>query len=399
MPRIDEKARQETVELLQRLIQIPSTNPPGNESRIAAFIKAVLSQNGIKATVVPLEEDRCSLVARLPGKEPGSIILCGHMDTVDAREGQWNVPPFAGRIDGGRVWGRGSADMKGGVTVLLELARLIVREKFTPRKSVILVFTADEEGAYRGAASVAQSGLIDDAEFLVVTEPTAGEVFIGQKGELWVEVTFLGKAAHGSVPQLGINTILPASEFCLALARAAEEFEEIPGRGRTTVNVGQIDGGWQVNVVPDTTKVRLDIRIVSEKAKFQVLNLVEKLGAEAASRTGATFSFTIMSDHPPIASDPRHSYVRAFLTVATGSPELSQQTEFVPYYTDAGVIVPAFDIPVVVYGPGSIAQAHQPDEYLTLDSLYETLDVLARFLTFDGRGKSGQVNGNVDGSN
>ncbi len=385
MIRIDEKVKQETVELLQRLIQTQSTNPPGNENRIAAFIKAYLSQNGIKVARIPLDAGRSSLVATIPGREDGSIVLCGHMDTVDAHEKKWSVPPFEGQIEESRVWGRGSADMKSGVAVILELATLIARDGLTPRKNLILVFTADEEQAYRGARSVVQSGLIDDAEFLIITEPTAGEVFIGQKGELWVETTFSGKAAHGSVPELGINTILPAAQFCLQLAEAATQLDKIPGRGQTTLNIGQIDGGWQVNVVPDTTRVKLDVRFVSDEEKTQVLNLVEKLGTEVAAQTGVQFSTRIMSDNPPIISDIHHPDVQDFLSVIDKPTGPSEEVVLAPYYTDAGVIVTALNIPVVIYGPGDIAQAHQPDEYLSLDSLYEALEVLARFLDPDRR--------------
>lgn len=385
MLRINEETKQETVDLLQRLIQIESGNPPGNENRIAAFIKAYLAQKGINVTQLPLESGRSSLVARIPGKQPGSIVLCGHMDTVNAHEEKWTVLPFAGQVEDNRIWGRGSADMKSGVAVILELAKLITQNKFTPRKDLALVFTADEEQAYRGARSVVQSGLIDDAEFLIITEPTAGLAFPGQKGELWAEVTFLGKAAHGSVPELGINSILPASWFCLQLAEAAKRFKTIPGRGQTTLNIGQINGGWQVNIVPDTTRVTLDFRVVSEPEKAQALELVQKLGTEAASRVGAQFSMRIMSDNPPIISDLDHPHVRDFLNTVNrpaGSTLAS-------YYTDAGAIVPTLDIPVVIYGPGDISQAHQPDEYLTLDSLYEALDVLARFLDPENRQEVG----------
>jgi len=383
--RIDEKVKQETVELLQRLIQTQSTNPPGNEDRIAAFIKAYLSQTGIKVARIPLDAGRSSLVATIPGREDGSIVLCGHMDTVDAYEEKWSVPPFGGQIEENRVWGRGSADMKSGVAVILELATLIAREGLTPPKNLVLVFTADEEQAYRGARSVVQSGLIDDAELLIITEPTAGGVFIGQKGELWVETTFSGKAAHGSVPELGINTIIPAAQFCLRLAEAATQFEKIPGRGQTTLNIGQIDGGWQVNVVPDTTRVKLDVRFVSDEEKTQLLNLVEKLGTEAAAQTGVQFSTRIMSDNPPIISDACHPHVQDFLSVVDKPTGSSEEVVLAPYYTDAGAIVTALNIPVIIYGPGDIAQAHQPDEYLSLDSLYEALEVLARFLDPDRR--------------
>jgi succinyl-diaminopimelate desuccinylase len=378
--RINEETKQETVDLVQRLIQIESSNPPGNENRIAAFIKAYLSQKGINVTQLPLEAGRSSLVARIPGKQPGSIVLCGHMDTVNAHEEKWTVPPFAGQIEEDRIWGRGSADMKSGVAVILELAKLITQNKFTPRKDLALVFTADEEQAYRGARSVVQSGLIDDAEFLIITEPTAGIAFPGHKGELWSEVTFSGKAAHGSVPELGINSILPASWFCLQLAEAAKRFKIIPSRGQTTLNIGQINGGWQVNTVPDTTRVTLDFRVVSESDKAQVLDLVQKLGTEAALQVGAQFSMKIMSDNPPIISNLDHPHVRDFLDAVNRPAGSSAELTLAPYYTDAGAIVPALNIPVVIYGPGDISQAHQPDEYLALDSLYEALDVLARFL-------------------
>jgi len=315
------------------------------------------------------------------------------MDTVDAHEEKWSVPPFEGQIEENRVWGRGSADMKSGVAVILELATLIAREGLTPRKNLVLVFTADEEQAYRGARSVVQSGLIDDAELLIITEPTAGGVFVGQKGELWLEMTFSGKAAHGSVPKLGINSILPAAQFCLRLAEAATQFEKIPGRGQTTLNIGQIDGGWQVNVVPDTTRVKLDVRFVSDEEKTQVLNLVERLGTESAAQTGVQFSTRIMSDSPPIISDVCHPDVQDFLGVVDKPKGPSEEVVLAPYYTDAGAIVPALNIPVVIYGPGDIAQAHQPDEYLTLDSLYEALEALARFLDPDRRKDGGQSNG------
>jgi len=377
---INEETKKETVDLLQRLIQIESSNPPGNEDRIAAFIKAYLSQTGINVTQLPLEAGRSSLVARITGKERGSIVLCGHMDTVSAHEEKWTVPPFAGQIEQDRIWGRGSADMKSGVAVILELAKLITQNEFTPRKDLALVFTADEEQAYRGARSVVQSGLIDDAEFLIITEPTAGLAFPGQKGELWAEVTFSGKAAHGSVPELGISSILPASWFCLQLAEAARRFKPIPGRGQTTLNIGQINGGWQVNIVPDTTRVTLDFRVVSEPEKEQVLDLVQKLGTQAASQVGAQFSMRIMSDNPPIISKVDHPYVRDFLNAVNRPVGSSAGSTLASYYTDAGTIVPVLNIPVVIYGPGDISQAHQPDEYLTLDSLYEALDVLARFL-------------------
>ena len=376
---IDDAAYRETVGMLEKLVSIRSVNPPGNEDEIVGVVKQILSENGIDSVVVPLAEGRSSLVARIPGREDGSIVLCGHLDTVNADEEKWTVHPFAPRIEDGRMWGLGSADMKSGVATILEIALLIARSGAMLKKSLVLTLTADEEYAYAGAASVAKSGLIDDAQFLLITEPTAGVAYCGQKGELWVEATFSGKAAHGSIPASGVSAILPAMRLCLALNEEAKMFAEYPGRGRTSLNIGQFNGGWQVNIVPDTAKVKLDIRAVSVKDKKMVLGLIEKLGNEEAAKEGAKFSMKVLADKDPIVSDADDQYVQAFLSAVTGDGKL-QKVEIAPYSTDAVEIVPRLGVPVVIYGPGDIAQAHQPDEFLDLSSLRKALAVIASFM-------------------
>ncbi|MCK4410672.1 M20 family metallopeptidase, partial [Candidatus Bipolaricaulota bacterium] len=378
MLKIDARVQKETVELLKRLISIRSANPPGNENEIATVVKEFLVKNGIDATLVPLEKERSSVVARIPGASSGSIVLCGHLDTVNADEQKWSVPPFKPRIDQQRMWGLGSADMKSGVVVILEMAKLIAQNNLILNKDLVLVLTADEEKGYRGAASVTESGSIDDAEFLIIAEPTAGKVYCGQKGELWVEAVFSGRAAHASLPELGVNTILPAARFCLDLAGAANTFQEHEGRGRSTVSIGQFNGGWQVNIVPDTTKVRLDSRVVSDEEKRMVLDLVQRLGEEAIANTGAGFKARTFTYKAPIISDTSNPYVQSFLEAAAANHSQAE-IEIAPYSTDGVAIIPKLAIPMVVYGPGDIAQAHRPDEFLELFSLYEALDVFARF--------------------
>jgi len=376
--KIDARVQKETVELLKLLVSIRSANPPGNEDKIANFVKVFLVKNGIDVTIVPLEKGRSSVVARIRGAGSGSVVLCGHLDTVNADEQKWSVPPFEPRIDQQRMWGLGSADMKSGVVVILEMAKLIAQSNLTLKKDFVLALTADEESAYRGAASVTESGLIDDAEFLIIAEPTAGKVYCGQKGELWLEVEFSGKAAHGSLPELGVNAILPAARFCLDLAEVANTFREHVGRGRSTVNIGQFNGGWQVNIVPDTTKVRLDSRVVSDEEKRMVVDLVQRLGQEAIANTGAGFTTRTIAYKAPIISDTNNPYVQSFLRAAAGNHSQAE-IEIAPYSTDGVAIIPKLGIPMVVYGPGDIAQAHRPDEFLELSSLYQALDVFARF--------------------
>ncbi len=376
---VDDLVYNETISILQKLVSTCSVNPPGNENQIVGVVRELLTENNIQSTVVPLCETRSSLVVRIPGQESGSIVLCGHLDTVNAEQDNWTVPAFEPRIDDGRMWGLGSADMKSGVATIIEMALLVKRSGLRPKKSLVLALTADEEYAYRGAASVADSGLIDDALFLLITEPTAGKTYCGQKGELWIEATFTGKAAHGSMPSQGTNTIIPAAEFCLKLAKDALNFPETPGRGTTSLNIGQINGGCQVNIVPATTKVRLDSRVVSNDDKNMMVELVNRHGKATAEGVKANFSSTVFSYKPPIVSDPQNPYIRDFLSVVEKSGK-QPKVEIAPYSTDAVEIVPRLGVPVVVFGPGDIAQAHQPDEFLKLSSLREALEVIAMFI-------------------
>ena len=381
MVEVDHRARQETVRLTQDLVRIRTENPPGGEEEAARYARDFLTRAGVETTLVPLEGGRSSVLARIPGREAGSVVLCGHLDTVRADEGSWTVPPFDGRLASGRVHGRGAADMKGGVAVLLEIAKLLAASGQPPARSVVLALTADEEGTYRGARSIRESHGIDDARLLVVAEPTEGKVYVGQKGELWIEAVFTGKGAHGAVPHEGVNSVLPACEFSLALAEAAKGFPEEPGRGKTSLNVGVLNGGWRPNVVPEKTRVELDFRPISQEDERRAIGWVETLGKRAAKRVGATFSSRVTSGYPPISSDPRHPEVREFLAAVVGKDE--KNAGIAPYCTDAVEIAPQLGIPVILYGPGSIAQAHRPDEYVEVSSLWAVLEGLARYVSTD----------------
>lgn len=379
---IGESARREAVELLETLIRIRSVNPPGEEDRMIGFIENYLSDLGIDAQRVPLEPGRSSLVARISGTSEGSYVLCGHVDTVDTDAAKWtSTDPFTPRIESNRMWGLGSADMKSGVAVILQTAKEIIRQNVTPPHDLVLALTADEERAYRGAASVATSGLIDDARLLLITEPTGGRAYIGQKGELWLEATFHGQAAHGSVPTSGVNAILPAVAFCAELQKRSLAFPEISGLGQTSLSIGQFNGGWQVNVVPDTAKVRLDSRFVTKEERDRVVALVEELGAACATASGSQFECCVFNDKARIVGNPDAPNVKRFLRVhsrVTGRPI---EARIAPYSTDAVAIVAQIPVPVLIYGPGSIEQAHQPDEFVELGSLYEALDVVAGYVS------------------
>ena len=368
--------KKELNELLQRLIQIKSVNPPGNEKEIANFIKGFLIKNDIPSELVPLEEGRSSVVAKIEGKEERNITLCGHLDTVRVIEEDWSKPPFQGLMEEGKMYGRGTADMKGGVAAIIYTLILLKRRGITPQKKVQLALTADEEWGYRGAKTLVDQGFFDQTDFLIITEPTNLQVAVGEKGEIWIKAKFYGKSAHGSTPELGVNTVVPGSKFVLEVSEEYKKlFNPDPLWGNNSINIGQFHGGVQVNVVPNYSEVQLDFRVISEEDKKRALELVRKKGQDIAEEFGVQFKEEIFNYHPPIFTSLDNLYIQKFMQVAG-----VKEATIVKYCTDGGTIIPEKKIPFIVFGPGDIAQAHQNDEYIELESLYQSVDTFLEFL-------------------
>jgi len=373
---VNNTGKKELNDLLRSLIQIESVNPPGNENQIADFIKKFLLKNNIHSELVPLEEGRSSVIVKIEGEEERDITLCGHIDTVRVKEEDWTKPVFEGLIENGKMYGIGASDMKGGVAAILYTAVLLKRRGIVPKKTVQLALTADEEWAYRGAKNLVDGGYFDRTDFLIITEPSNLQVSTGEKGELWAKAKFFGKSAHGSTPEVGVNTVIPGSEFVMNITERYDKiFEADPFWGKVSVNIGQFYGGVQVNIVPNYSEIQLDFRIISEEDKEKVLELIRKTGEEIAKKYKVRFTEEIFNYHSPIFTSSDNPYVKKFLQAA-GMKEVI----VTKYCTDGATIVPEKKIPFIIFGPGDIAQAHQNDEYIELESLYRAVDTFLKFL-------------------
>lgn len=373
---MNDAEKKELNQLLQGLIQIKSVNPPGNEAQIANFIRKFLLKNNIHSELVPLEEGRSSVIAKIEGEEERNITLCGHIDTVRVKEEDWTKPAFQGLIENGKMYGRGASDMKGGVAAILYAAVLLKRKGINLKKTVQLALTADEEWGYRGAKNLVDGGYFDRTDFLIFTEPSNLQVSTGEKGELWIRAKFYGKSAHGSTPEVGINTIIPGSEFVVNITERYEKiFEANPFWGKASMNIGQFNGGVQVNIVPNYSEIQLDFRVISEEDKEKAIELVRKTGEEITKKYKVRFREEIFNYHPPIFTSPDNHYVEKFLQAA-GAKEVI----ITKYCTDGATIIPIKNMPFIIFGPGDIAQAHQNDEYIELESLYRAVDTFIDFL-------------------
>ncbi|GAG63197.1 unnamed protein product, partial [marine sediment metagenome] len=312
-----------------------------------------LLKNNIHSELVPLEEGRSSVVAKIEGEEERNITLCGHIDTVRVKEEDWTKPAFQGLIENGKMFGRGASDMKSGVAAILYAAALLKRRGAVPKKTVQLALTADEEWGYRGAKNLVDGGYFDRTDFLIIAEPSNLQVSTGEKGELWIKAKFYGKSAHGSTPEVGVNTIIPGSELVVNITERYEKiFETEPFWGKTSMNIGQFHGGVQVNIVPNYSEIQLDFRVISEEDKEKAVELIRKTGKEIAKKYKVRFVEEIFNYHPPIFTSSDNPYVEKFLQAAG-----AREVIITKYCTDGATIIPIKKMPFIIFGPGDIVQA------------------------------------------
>ena len=191
--------------LCSELVKIDSINPPGNETRLAEYCARYLGDLRLELTVINHGQNRSSLLARLPGKgnKPG-VLLSAHLDTVPPGLTAWKHNPLSGLIADGNIYGRGAADMKGGMAVILYTVSGL---KAGLEGDIYIALTAGEETDSLGAKAVADRLAVVPLQGIIIPEPTHNQVVIAEKGALWLELTTFGKTAHGSTPAVGVNAV------------------------------------------------------------------------------------------------------------------------------------------------------------------------------------------------
>ena len=252
---------QKALDLAREMIKIDTCNPPGNEAPVAHFLAGVLEGSGFKIRLDEFSPQRPNLIATLPG-EGKPLCLSGHMDCVPLGAAPWSMEPFGAKIKDGKLYGRGSADMKGGLGAIaaaaLQLAALPDR-----KAGLVLAFSGDEETGCNGASKMAsQPELLGGAGAILVAEPSDCIPRLGHKGAFWYLARCNGKAAHGSMPKEGVNAIYKAARAIGRLSEYQFKAEPHPMLGPATLNVGTVTGGTKVNMVPDRAEFGIDVRTI-----------------------------------------------------------------------------------------------------------------------------------------
>lgn len=370
---------QSNIEFLQSLIAIDSTNPPGNEAAVTELFKKRCDENEIPYEITDLGDNRNNFSVILKEKDTteDKLLLSGHTDTVKIGAQQWQFEPFAATIDNGKLYGRGTTDMKSGLAALYLALESLYKEGFAPTKNIEFLATAGEEVDSIGAEQYVATTNMDNINAIIIAEPTSEKVVVGHKGALWIEVTLTGKTAHGAMPEQGINAIEGMNKVLNLVDDLKTEWvDEQPTLGKSSISANLISGGIQTNVIPDSCTLNVDIRSVRP-------NLHEKLYREFTERLADIFN----GDHLPEVSTKILLNRATVLTqedepIITHALDVANAYEVsgVSYYTDGSVLNPDSDIPTLIYGPGIETLAHQPDEYVEVEAFEKSVEYFKKLI-------------------
>ena len=279
----------------------------------------------------------------------------------------WSKDPFAANIEGDRLYGRGSSDMKSGVAAFV-FAMLELMPQLSDTPGVVLVITAGEETGCEGAFQLVKENVLGDAGAIVVAEPSANYPLIGHKGALWLKARNHGITAHGSMPELGENAIYKSARAITKL----EDFDFNVARheilGKPTLNVGTVEGGMNINSVPDLAEVGIDIRTIPSQQHSQVKDgLQSYLGEEVEIDT--------LVNVGAIWTNPLDTWIKDVFKIMTSILGEEIEIRTASYFTDAAALTPAYGgAPTVILGPGEPLMAHQTDEYCQIDRIAQAVE-------------------------
>lgn len=376
----EEKGLSKTGEMLRRLIRIDSTNPGAYEGEMGDFVEKYLVKSGFSVTVREVRPGRCNVMGRLEPAEakervPALVFLC-HLDTVQVGDG-WTMDPFAGTFDRekNRIYGRGSCDMKAGTAAALIAFKEIAREAKEGlrrlRRPLVFIGTMDEEGDMQGVQAAVADGWIGKDDWLVDTEPTDETAQMAHRGRAWFAVNVRGVTAHASMPEKGADAIAAAAEVisrmrdCVAGLNESRKEKEQP----TTITFGQISGGYSPYVVPDRCSFTIDMRLSYPDRMETVRERLYGISQQVErSIPGVTVEIEVTGDWPAIPLREDSPLLVRMLSCA--ERVLGYRPRIVPFpgYTDTAAAAALTGCKnTLSFGPGNLAQAHKPDEYVDAD--------------------------------
>lgn len=370
------------IKLTQDLLRINSENPPGRERRIALFVASKLKKMGLKPRLRAFAPGRDNVLAVLKGsRKGGSLLLTPHLDTVPAGRG-WSHEPFSGVLKGQRIYGRGATDCKGNVAVCLEVLESLKEDGFRPLHDVIFLATADEEtGSGLGLKPYLEKNLLRPS-FALVLDSDEFNIIVAQKGLIHFSVDVYGKKAHGAYPERGENAIEGAIRLIGVLKKISLPQGKHSLLKPLTINIGKIEGGDKVNMVPDRCCFQADLRFLPGTDGARILRLIRR----SFDETGIRYKLIVDDLQRPYEIPSSHRLVTSLKRAAEdfslkSAVKGSEGATVITFFQNKG-------IPAVATGYGSSGCAHATDEFVRCRDLWRGALVLERFIKLFDQAKS-----------
>lgn len=391
-------SEKEKIQLLADIVELQTEN--NNEIDVCNYLKDLFDKYDIKSEILKVNEHRANIVAEIGNGSP-ILALSGHMDVVDAgNQDNWTYPPFQLTEKAGKLYGRGTTDMKGGLMALVITLIELKEQNQLPQGTIRLLATAGEEKEQEGAKLLADKGYLDDVDGLIIAEPTGSGIYYAHKGSMSCKVTATGKAVHSSVPFIGDNAIDTLLEFYNLFKEKYSElkqqdtkheldvapmFKSLIGKeiseedanyasGLTAV-CSIINGGKQFNSVPDEASLEFNVRPVPEYDNDFIESFFQNIINDVDSNK---LSLDIPSNHRPVTSDKNSKLITTIKDI--DSSYVEQDEIFVSALvgaTDASSFLGdnKDNVDLAIFGPGNPLMAHQIDEYIEKDMYLKYIDI------------------------
>jgi succinyl-diaminopimelate desuccinylase len=372
------------VDLTRALVRIPSVfhpdDPAATEAACAAYLADELRRRGYAVSTDEAAPGRPNVVADWEGRRPGlGLILEGHTDVVATGDpGAWTVPPFGAVVRDGRIYGRGAADMKGGLAAAICAMDAVRRAAPELPGRVRIAAVADEEGMMLGIKAFIRMGHAAGFDGAIVCEPEENEICLHQKGAMRVLATFRGRMAHGAMPYAGVNPVPVAARFVGELAEeerrqqaahGAHRYLGLPHITPTTIHA-PARGESQFNVMAGEAQVTVDVRTIPGQDHAGLLQTLEGLAARARDADPRVdVSLALVDDRPWTETPADAAVARAVERAAHLVLGRPARYGGVPGSTDGTFLHAWAGIPIVTIGPGGRQIPHQADEYIEIDEL------------------------------
>ncbi len=368
----------DTIELTKSLVRIKSCNPGECEGEIEDFIFTRLKERGLTVRKQAVYSGRNNIIAEIKGKTelPPLVIVC-HMDTVVVGDG-WSEDPFAASEKNGCIFGRGACDMKSGLACALSVLEEAWESGQEPDRTLYFIATVDEEAEMNGIQAVLKENFLPKDSLLMDMEPTALAVATSHKGRIWFRVNVRGVTAHASTPWKGVDAIAAAAKFISKTHDFIYQMPEHPEMGPNTVTFGMITGGYQPYVVPDYCTITMDVRTVAPYTEQDIDELMNKAKDYVEIKFhGAEVSWELTGNRPYVYGNTKLELCTEICNAYREVCGQEAHIELFPGYTDTAVAAVALgNENFVSFGPGSLENAHKPDEYVKIDEINKCKKVL-----------------------